>query len=77
MGELKNPIEIILPRYDFYIVVDKTDILNLFPNSLLATILEQDSTATQIELTQSFLTPTILGTLSDIIFFISYPPSME
>lgn len=72
-----DEVEIDLPRHDEGIILKKSSILNSFPESLLATILEQDPTATKIELTQPFLTRDILVTLDNIMFIKLVPQAWE
>ena len=52
--------EIILPRYQDRIPISKDELLSKFPNSFLIIVLEQDPTAKEIEITRSFITPTIM-----------------
>lgn len=62
-----NEIFITLPTYNLRWFFRKSQILRKYPQSLLATTLEQDPTATEIELTQPFITPTIIETVGEII----------
>ena len=65
--EQYNLVRISLPQYNYSHLISKDEILKNYPDSLFATILEQDPTAREIVITQPFITPTIIDTVGEII----------
>ena len=62
-----NEIFIGLLRYNLQWSFDKRKILRKYPDSLLGTTLDLDPTATNIELTNLVITPTVMSILSILI----------
>lgn len=60
-------VTIYLPLGEFKTTVDRQKLLTKYPDSLLATMLEQDPQATVIELTQPFVTYRVLSQMTWII----------
>lgn len=74
---MTETITLKLPKYDnVQEVIPITNLLKLFPGSFLSTVLEQDSKATEIELTMPFLTKEILTFLAEMINTQSIPETL-
>ena len=62
-----DEVYITLPLYNLQWSFSKRQIIKKYPQSLLATILEQDRDTKEIEITQPFITPTVMSILSILL----------